>query len=358
MPEDADDSTPTHPLARLTPRTRATLLWSALGLLLIIAFAAAIGSLQRDVYSPSGFVSAYLGALSRHDARAALAMPGVDTGHAAMAAAGLPSEASSELLRSDVLADMHDSRVLHDDALPGGTHRVTVSATVDGQPLTASFRVAQTGSILGLLPTWRFATTPLAVATVTVEHADEFTVGGHTLQTRAAAPDQPDDAFTTHADYLVFAPGVYRLGHDSTYLTAKPASLLARSPGAAVTASVVAVPKPAFNAKVSSQLDGFLDKCAKQQVLQPSGCPFGVQIDDRVEGAPSWSMVKYPPVALVAGTTGWQMTRADGVAHLTATVQSLFDGTVSKRSTDEPFSVSLSSVVIRPDGALDIVVAN
>jgi hypothetical protein len=46
-----------------------------------------------------------------------------------------------------------------------------------------------------------------------------------------------------------------------------------------------------------------------------------------------------------------------GVAHLTATVQSLFDGTVSTRSEDEPFSMKLSSVVIRPDGSLSIVVA-
>ena len=33
-----------------------------------------------------------------------------------------------------------------------------------------------------------------------------------------------------------------------------------------------------------------------QKVLQPAGCPFGVEIDDRVQGDPAWSMVTYPAV--------------------------------------------------------------
>jgi hypothetical protein len=212
--------------------------------------------------------------------------------------------------------------------------------------------------VLGLLPTWRFSTTPLAIADITVEHAETFTVSGHTLDTRAADPTQPADAFTTKANYLVFAPGRYGLGHASTFLDARPVTLLARKPGAVASASVVALPNSDFVSQVEKQLDGYLDDCAKQTVLQPSGCPFGVVIDDRVVGTPAWSIVRYPPVNIVAGANGWQMAPAEGIAHLDVTVQSLFDGTISKRSSDEPFSVALSSIVIRPDGALDIVVAD
>ena len=357
MPEVADDSAPAHPVAALTPRTRVILLWSGIGVLLLIAFAAAIGALQRDVYSPSGFVSGYLHALARQDARAALAMPGVDASDSALAAAGLPTAPSRELLRSDALAAVSGIRIVHDDSLADGVHQVSFDAVVDGTPVSSTFRVKQTGSVLGLLPTWRFSTTPLAVAGVTVEHAETFTVAGHTLDTRAADPTQPADAFNTKADYVVFAPGVYRLGHVSTYLNADPVSLLARKPGALVSASVVAQPNSDFVSQVETQLDGYLDGCAKQPVLQPSGCPFGVVIDDRVIGAPAWSIVRYPPVNVVAGANGWQMAPAEGIAHLHVTVQSLFDGTISTRSSDEPFSVALSSIVIRPDGALDIVVA-
>ncbi len=358
MPEDADTSTPTHPATRLTPRARATILWSSVGVLLLVTFAAAIGSLQRDVYSPSGFVTAYVEALARHDARAALAMPGVDTGRAALAAAGLPTTPSRELLRSDVLTDIVDIRVLHDDVLGNGEHQVTVTATAGGHRVTSMFRVEQSGSVLGLLPTWRFSTTPLAAASVSVEHATQFTVDGHTLDTRVAAPGHPEDAFNTHGDYLVFAPGAYRLGHTSTYLTADPVTVLAQKPGAVTAAAVVAMPTERFTSQVSRQLNDYLDGCAKQQVLQPSGCPFGVQIDDRVQDAPKWTMATYPQVSIVAGPTGWQMSQATGAAHLTVTVQSLFDGSITTRNSDEPFTVSLSSIVVRPDGALDITVAD
>ncbi|WP_345762653.1 hypothetical protein [Diaminobutyricibacter sp. McL0608] len=357
MPEVAEDSTPAHPTAPFRPRTRVVLLWSGIGVLLLLAFVAAIGALQRDVYSPSGFVTGYLNALVRHDARAALAMPGVDASDAALSAAGLPTAPSRELLRSDVLADISSVRIVHDDELSDGVHQVAFDAVVDGTPVSSTFRVKQTGSILGVLPLWRFSTTPLAVAAVTVEHAETFTVSGRTLDTRAADPTQPAAAFTTKADYVVFAPGIYRLAHSSMYLHADTASLLARKPGAVASVSVVAEPTSDFVSQVESQLDAFLDDCAKQTVLQPSGCPFGVVIDDRVVGAPAWSIVRYPPVNVVAGTNSWQMSPAEGIAHLQVTVQSLFDGTISTRSSDEPFSVALSSIVIRPDGALDIVVA-
>ncbi len=296
MPEVADDSVPAHPVAPFRPRTRVILIWSGIGVLLLLAFAAAIGSLQRDVYSPSGFVSGYLGALARHDAHAALAMPGVDASDGALVAAGLPKAPSRELLRSDVLADVSGIRIVHDDALSDGVHQVAFDAVVDGTPVSSTFRVKQTGAVLGLLPTWRFSTTPLAVAAVTVEHAETFTVSGLTLDTRAADPTQAAQAFTTKADYVVFAPGVYHLGHTSPYLHAATAPLVARKPGGSASVSVVAEPTSDFVSQVEKQLDGFLDGCAKQPVLQPSGCPFGVEIDDRVVGTPAWSMVRYPPV--------------------------------------------------------------
>jgi hypothetical protein len=62
-------------------------------------------------------------------------------------------------------------------------------------------------------------------------------------------------------------------------------------------------------------------------------------------------------VRLVAGDQGWTTDDMVGVSHLDVTVQSLFDGTVSPRSDDIPFAMRLSSVTIRADGSLAIVVA-
>ncbi|MFF1632354.1 hypothetical protein [Leifsonia sp. NPDC058248] len=358
MVGDEVDSPPPHPLAALSPRTRVVLLWSGVALLLLLAFAAAVGALQRSLYSAGGFASSYVESLAAHDLRAALAMPGAAPTEASLRAQGLPPTPSRELLRADVLPTLTDIRVLNDDDLGTGEHLVEVQAKADGHPVTARFSVRQTGAVLGLLPTWRFGATPLTVAHITVEHADTFTVGGHTLEPRAAEA-QPVGSFSVAADYLVFAPAVYVLGHTSKYLDAQPVTLTASSPGRQLDVSVVADPNNAFVADVEKQLNGYLDDCAKQHVLQPTGCPFGVVIDDRVEGQPSWSIVKYPMVSIVAGPSGWMMPDAQGIAHLSVTVQSLFDGTVSKRERDEAFTVSLSSIVIRDDdGSLDITVAD
>ncbi|MFF1876483.1 hypothetical protein [Leifsonia sp. NPDC058230] len=357
MVGDEIDGAPSHPLGALSARTRAILIWSGVAVLLVLAFIAAAGAMQRTFYSASGFVSSYVGALSRHDLAAAMTMPGANPTAASLRAQGLPAAPSRELLRTDVIPRLQDVRVVSDDELGSGEHLVEVRATANGHPVAARFSVRQTGSVLGFLPTWRFAQTPLAVAHVTVQHADTFTIAGHTVEPRAIT-GEPAGAFTASADYLVFAPGVYELGHTSRYLDAQPAVFTADSPGRVVPVDVVANPNAAFVAQVDKQLHTYLDGCAKQQVLQPAGCPFGVSIDDRVLGLPTWSIAAYPPVAIVAGESSWTMPPSDGTAHLSVKVQSLFDGTIEQRESDEPFQMSISAITIYDDGALDITVAD
>lgn len=336
-------------------RMRFVLMWSLIGVLLLLAFAAALGAVQRTFYSASGFVTAYVQTIAAHDVRSALSMPGAAPSAANLSRAGLPVNASRELLRADILPRITDVEVVSDSTARSGEHTVTVRVQADGRPVETSFTVRSSGSVLGVLPTWTFTTTPLAVVHVTVAHADTFTVGGHTLNPRAADPSQPADSFSVSADYLVFAPARYELTHASKYLEAAP-SAVTGNPARVLEATVDAQPTSAFTSATQEQLNAFLDQCAQQQVLQPAGCPFGVEIADRVQGTPTWSMLSYPAVRLQAGATAWTMEQTAGVVHLSVTVQSLFDGTVEQRESDERFAVSLSSVVIRPDGSLDIVV--
>jgi hypothetical protein len=320
------------------------LLWSGLGVLLVAAFLAALGAVQRLYYSPEGFVSGYLSALAAHDLPDALAMPGAAPTPAALSKAGLPAGSSAELLRSDLLPAFSDIRVDPARAASGGARSVTAHLIADGRPVTTTFAVRQTGAVLGLLPTWEFSTTPVGVAHITVAHAQTFTVGGRTVSPRAADPSQPASAFSVAADYLVPAPAVYELDHTSTYLQAQAVGMQA-APGRVIDVTVDAQPNADFTAAVQKELNGFL-----------AGCPFGVVIDDRVQGAPTWTMVQYPAVHLVPGTTSWTMSQAVGIVHLSVTVQSIFDGSIEHRESDERFAVSLTRVIIRPDGSLDIVV--
>ena len=88
-------------------------------------------------------------------------------------------------------------------------------------------------------------------------------------------------------------------------------------------------------------------------MLQPTGCPFGVNIDDRVTSAPAWTIVEYPVVTLAATDTAFEIPQTPAVAHVQVEVQSLFDGDVELLDQDEAFSMALS-VTISPSGALKI----
>src|ERR1700712_4861021 len=108
MVGDELDAAPAHPLAALSGRTRAVLIWSGFALLLILAFFAALGAVQRTYYSAGGFVTAYVESLARHDLVAAMQMPGADPTAASLRAEGLPAKPSRELLRADVLPSLED----------------------------------------------------------------------------------------------------------------------------------------------------------------------------------------------------------------------------------------------------------
>ena len=179
---------------------------------------------------------------------------------------------------------------------------------------------------------WAFATNPLGVIRLTVQHDDRFTANGVALR----SPVQ-DDA----APYLVFVPGGYVIGHDSTWLTAEPVQVNATDPGVAVRARLDVEANAAFVAEVQSQLASYLDQCTGQQVLLPTGCPFGQTMGNRITSAPAWSIVTYPAVTLTADVVPgqWTMPLTPGVAHLVVDVKSLFDGSVSTLDADAGFEL-------------------
>ena len=97
-----------------------------------------------------------------------------------------------------------------------------------------------------------------------------------------------------------------------------------------------------FVDEVQKQVDVFLDDCATQQVLFPTGCPFGQSIVNQVVSAPTWSMITYPSVAIEPGNDPgtWIVPVTQGAAHLTVDVRSLFDGSRSRFDDDVPFGLS------------------
>ncbi|PPL15411.1 hypothetical protein GY24_14330 [Microterricola pindariensis] len=328
-------------------------LWAGLLGLLLLAATAGVGALNQQLYSPSGFVQQYLGALAAGDAEAALSFPGVEPQATELAAAGLPTTLPRTLLRDTVLRAPQDVRVIGDERGKNGVHRVSVEYTLAGQKAQSVFEVERTGTNFGVFNDWRFASSPLAVLTVTVLHDAEFSVNGLTLDTRAHHDADAEPTFSNSASYLAFSPSTYELSKDSRLLAAAPVTLPVTTSD--VTEATVDVqPTADFVNDVQEELNKWLDEsCATQTVLQPTGCPFGVNIDDRVISGPTWSITEYPAVTLTPGENAFEMPQTPAVAHVQVEVQSLFDGDVEMLDQDEPFSMALS-VTITPSGSLDI----
>jgi hypothetical protein len=319
------------------------------------ALAAAIASLNRDVYSAGGFVRQYLEALAAHDTHTALDLPGATPTDADLEAAGLPQGLPQTLLRESVLSDITDLELVSDTAGSAdrqGPHTVVYGFKLDGAKATMEFSVQRAGTVAGIFTTWAFATSPLAVLQVTVLHEAHFTVNELTLDTRAHAAEDAPASFSNQGAYLAFAPAVYDVSHDSALLTAPVQSVPVVASGA-TDVTVNTAPNATFTNQVQDKLNEFLDECATQKVLQPSNCPFGIEIDNRVKTAPEWSIAEYPEVVLTPGEDSFDMPATTGQAHIVVDVQSLYDGDLRTRDEDVPFDVGMT-VKIQPDGSLAI----
>jgi len=297
---------------------------------IVLGFIAAILLLNATLYSPAGFVRGYVETLERGDSAGALEL------------AGPPRSSSSldDLLTREGMSEIESFEVVEREERDG-VHRVSVRYQADGHTGSTEFSVRQTGLILGLFRQWEFASSPLAEIELTVLHTREFTANGVRLV--APVQDQP----TT---YLAFTPGVVTFAHRSGLLEAEPRTVVLGPPERTEVVELDAQANEAFVGQVQAEVDRYLDECASQPVLFPTGCPFGQQIADRIVDAPVWSIAEYPPIELrPTATPGeWLAPEASGVARLAVDVQSIYDGSITRFEADVPFSLEFVITFVGP----------
>ena len=358
-PAAASPSTPRLIQPPRKPRGRARLavdltLLGVVGLLLVAAVPATWGALERQFYSPTAFVERYLGMLADGDAAQALAVPGVAVTSAELEAAGLPATANEALLREAALAPLRDVRVVGEE-VDGDITRVTVEYDARGYPGTTTFAVERDGAI-GLAPTWRFATSPLAVMNLQVAGSMQFDVNGFTIDKRQVSPDGADADPMAPVPLLVFSPGLYSVSVDTAISSTPGVAVLSDIPFDAIPVHVQAQATDEFVAVVQEEVEKFLTACTTQEVLQPTACPFGYFVQDRIDSLPKWSITKQPTVEVTPDGAGWSIKPAEAVAHIDVEIRSLFDGKVRPVSEDVPFIVN-GSITVQPDGRVSIVVS-
>lgn len=346
------DERPAAPAPTRRPRLVADLtLLAIVGVLLIGAIAAGVSTLYRQFYSPTAFVQRYLQTLADGHAADALAIPGVAIDSARLQAADLPASSSEALLREAALAPLTDIRAVS-EVPDGDATAVTFAYTAGAHDGTTTFRVQRNGWI-GVVPAWRFAQSPLSVLNLTVRGSSQFTVNGFELDKRQVSPDAAEADPLDPLPLLVFAPGLYRVSVDTAISSTPGAAILVDKTLADVPVDLQAEPTEEFVALVQERVDEFLAACTTQHVLQPTGCPFGYPIDDRIEGEPVWSIAQQPVIQVEPDGAGWAIPGAKATAHLEVDVVSLFDGTVTHLSEDVPFVVS-GKIAVLPDGTASI----
>ncbi|MBH0052831.1 hypothetical protein I6E74_01450 [Salinibacterium sp. SWN139] len=327
---------------------RELVIWSIVFGLIVVAFVTTVLIVNATLFSASGFVRSYLGALARHDMASALqiaditlpeehgaasddgsgATPIDTTGAGSMLLAG-----AHDLLRPSALSTIEEIAVVSQEKNADGSETVTFVFELDGQTSHSTFTVERDGSRFGVFADWKFVTAPLTIVRLTVTNAQEFTANGSEFVT--PAQDTP-------APFVVLTPSSFEISHDSTYLTASPITVSATEPGDTVRASLDVVANQTMIAQVQREVNDYLDECATQVVLLPTGCPFGQPMANRIVTTPEWSIASYPEVSLVPGSeTGtWLMPETDAAAHLNVDVRSIFDGSVSTFDKDVDFTAS------------------
>ena len=297
----------------------APLAWMLVFAFLVAGFGATVLALNGDLYSAHGFVRSYLQALERQDADEALAFSGVV----------VPGSEDATLLVDDALGRVGDIRLLSDAAVAGsaaGEHVVRFAYVVDGAEQITEFRVERDGATLGLFSRWRFASSPLARIEVSVAGGTRFTANG--AEASAAAP------------LLVLAPGSYEIDNDTRMLSSAEQTLVVTTIGDTESASIAAEPTDDFTAAAGEAVATYLDDCATQRVLMPTGCPFGFAEANRVASPPVWTVTQHPTVTLEPGEVvgSWRAVGSAGEVRIAVSVTSLFDG--STRTVDERVAVN------------------
>ena len=142
------------------------------------------------------------------DGRAAdaLAVPGVAVDSAELEAAGLPATASDALLRRDALATLTDIEVdLEETEDENGMvvrdGDLSAPAPFPAPPRSGCCATARWDS----RPTWRFATSPLALMDLTVKGSMTFDVNGFSIDKRQVSPDGADADPQAAVSLLVFS---------------------------------------------------------------------------------------------------------------------------------------------------------
>lgn len=315
----------------------------------LVVIAAVAVTASRTLFSAEAFVDVYLDALERGDVAGALSMPGASGPADSLPVIGPEGASGPAALLVGAARTPFERISVTEVSARSGIHVVEIAWRSAGQTQTTLVRVAEAGARGLIFPGWSFAEPPLSTVTVTAAGDPRVDVA----DVRLVVPDT--------ATFLVTIPGRYLFGHSSPYLMAAPVAVLADRVDGSARVRVEPAPTALLIHEVTGAAHEFLDACAAQPVLYPTGCPFGREIDEQVVGSPEWTITDQPALSFQARGQAFR-AEGDGVASIHVRIRKIIDG--SRRWVDDDVAfrlrldVSISAdddLVVIPDDRLALL---
>lgn len=304
--------------------TRVSLVWGGAGAAIVGLGAVALAIVIATTATPADHVQRYLDALARDDLAAAARLAGLEPPTAMpLGDAGEPS--------------IH--RIVSTETGPDGVVTVVAEYGDEQDAVRVPFRLAPAPPTLGVVPAWAFEQPPVAALEVAADEHDRLVVNDQGLSTPGAGQGVQVSAFV---------PARVTVSLAEPMLRAESVTTRVESSGGRIELAVR--PSERLERTVRRELEEVLLACTEQRVLQPAGCPFGLEIVDRVIEPPVWRLDDALDLIIESGDDpGVWRVRGEGSVGFTVTLQRLFDGVIVVR--DEPLGfVVRGDVVLEPDG--------
>ncbi|MFM2352747.1 MAG: hypothetical protein RLZZ608_153 [Actinomycetota bacterium] len=308
--------------------TRAMLIGGGAVAALLGFGALAFAILLATSATPAAHVQRYLDALARDDHVAAAQLAGLEPPTA------MPVGDEGE-------PSIH--RVIASSEARDGSVDVIAEYGDDTDAVRVTFTLRPAPPIFGLVPAWAFATPPVTTLEVSADRHDVIAVNGQSVVANAAGES---------VAVSVFVPARVSVHLDEPLLAATAQTVRVGAAGGVTDVALTVEPTDRLQRTVQREVERLLSECAEQSVLQPTGCPFGITIVDRVVEPPAWRLDDLETVSIEpGGRAGVWSLRSEGSVQLVVDVQRLFDGTITSRDELMGFIVrgELTIVDRRPE---------
>ncbi|WP_237243414.1 hypothetical protein [Rothia nasimurium] len=289
---------------------------------LVIALTS-LALINRLVYGPQGQVRAYFAAVREGDGSKALGILGAQV-----------PDASAAMLNGGALkasfAGLKDLSTRAVTVTDGGDRAtVTVTYTLDGEAGSTDFYLHKVGSHWGVFDQWQIDAGELPTVEITSNSVEAATLNNTKVAVEGGT-----------RKFAVLYPGSYTVTYESALYTAGSQTVDVTAPSSGPSPLTVELtPSEAAVTSVQQQIKTYLDTCAAQNSLYPTGCPFEYDFSGRVDGDVTWLVTEYPQPEVTLAGGKWALGKSSGKAEISFTELDLYTGETQQVTKTVSFSL-------------------